>query len=57
MMIGISVIIVTITYLKSIFSKQNPIPEPVIIEHPVSENYYVGVDRAVMIEKLCLYAF
>lgn len=32
------------------FSRQNPIPEPVIIEHPVSENYYVGVDRAVMIE-------
>ena len=32
------------------FTNENPIPEPIIIEHPTSDNYYVNVDRAVMIE-------
>jgi Beta propeller domain. len=32
------------------FTKENPIPEPVVIEHPSSDNYYVNVDRAVMVE-------
>jgi len=32
------------------FGRENPISEPVIIEHPVSEEYYIGVDRGVMIE-------
>lgn len=32
------------------FTKENPIPKPIIIEHPTSDNYYVNVDRAVMIE-------
>lgn len=32
------------------FSLEEPIPEPIVIEHPASENYYVNVDRAVMID-------
>lgn len=32
------------------FSMVNPIPKPIIIEHPANDNYYVSVDRAVMIE-------
>lgn len=32
------------------FTKENPIPEPIIIEHPYTDSYYVNVDRAVMIE-------
>ena len=31
------------------FTDDEPISEPIIIEHPTNENYYVGVDRAVMI--------
>lgn len=38
------------------FSIENPIQEPVIIEHQVSEEYYLGVDRGVMIEDY-LYTF
>jgi len=38
------------------FSIENPIQEPVIIEHQVSEDYYLGVDRGVMIEDY-LYTF
>ncbi|MFA5421171.1 MAG: beta-propeller domain-containing protein [Bacilli bacterium] len=38
-------------YLFSIdFTKDNPISDPVIIEHPTSVDYYVGVDRGVMID-------
>ena len=32
------------------FSLAAPISAPIIIEHPASDQYYVGVDRAVMIE-------
>lgn len=32
------------------FTKESPIAEPIIIEHADSEQYYVNVDRAVMID-------
>ncbi|HNX16628.1 MAG TPA: beta-propeller domain-containing protein [Bacilli bacterium] len=32
------------------FTKESPIAEPIIIEHANSEQYYVNVDRAVMID-------
>lgn len=32
------------------FMSNTPISDPIIIEHPVSKYYYVGVDRGVLIE-------
>lgn len=32
------------------FTKENPIAEPIIIQHPTSQDYYLGVDRGVMID-------
>ena len=32
------------------FTNENPIQDPVIIEHEVSEEYYIGVDRGIMID-------
>ena len=32
------------------FTKDNPILDPIIIHHPSSEDYYLGVDRGVMID-------
>jgi hypothetical protein len=32
------------------FSEENPIADPIIIEHPTSDDYYLGVDRGVMID-------
>lgn len=32
------------------FSKENPIADPIIIQHPTSDDYYLGVDRGVMID-------
>lgn len=38
-------------YLFSIdFASEYVISEPVIIEHPLSEDYYIGVDRGVMVD-------
>ncbi|NCA97448.1 MAG: hypothetical protein EOM77_04680 [Bacteroidia bacterium] len=36
------------------FAAEDVISEPLIIEHPMSEDYYIGVDRGVMVED-CLY--
>ena len=32
------------------FTRASPISEPTIIEHPMREDYYVSVDRAIMID-------
>lgn len=32
------------------FANKNPIADPIIIEHPSSNDYYVGVDRGLMID-------
>lgn len=32
------------------FSRENPIADPIIIQHPTSDDYYLGVDRGVMID-------
>lgn len=32
------------------FTATNPISDPIIIEHPTSNDYYIGVDRGVLID-------